>query len=74
MGGAVIYTPFPKQNIIIIIVNPILIWIYPYKWGWPDYPSLTAISPTPALHLPSRSVTTSQDILAIEVSSNVVDM
>ena len=22
----------------IIIINPVLIWFYPSKWGWPDLP------------------------------------
>ena len=33
-----------------VIINPILIWIYLRKWGWPDLPHF-GISPTPTLHL-----------------------
>ena len=34
-----------------LFINPTLIQYYPRKWGWPDLPTLTAISPMPTLHL-----------------------
>ena len=39
-------------------INSILIRAYPHKRGWPIYPTLTAISSTPTLHL-TRFMTSS---------------
>ena len=34
---------------IIIIINPVLIWFYPRKWGWPDLPhSASNLSHSPS--------------------------
>ena len=42
------------NNAHFIIINPILTWFYPYKWGWPDKPhSKSNLSNS---HFPSHSI------------------